>query len=84
MEKGYPRLTVDEFPGISQRVDAVFQHKGKLNELLSKISLVLKILSSEIMMIIIAASCKRQKLRYSLLYARRGFVRMKIFLVSIT
>uniref|UniRef100_A0A8C3XZR6 Matrix metallopeptidase 27 n=1 Tax=Catharus ustulatus TaxID=91951 RepID=A0A8C3XZR6_CATUS len=28
MEKGYPRLTVDEFPGISQRVDAVFQQKG--------------------------------------------------------
>lgn len=72
MEKGYPRLTVDEFPGISQRVDAVFQQKGKLNELLSKISLVLKILSSEIMLdVIIAASCKRQKLRDALLCVQR-------------
>lgn len=60
MEKGYPRLTVDEFPGISQRVDAVFQQKGKWNKLLCKISLVLKIISSETMMnVIIAASWKR-------------------------
>ncbi|XP_072192957.1 matrix metalloproteinase-27-like [Excalfactoria chinensis] len=28
MEKGYPRRTVNDFPGISQRIDAVFQHKG--------------------------------------------------------
>lgn len=60
MEKGYPRLTIDEFPGISQRVDAVFQQKGKWNKLLCKISLVLKIISSETMMnVIIAASWKR-------------------------
>lgn len=31
MEKGYPRRTVDDFPGISQRIDAVFQHKGTGN-----------------------------------------------------
>lgn len=54
MEKGYPRLTANGFPGISQRVDAVFQQKGKLNKLLSKISLVPNILSSEIMI----NSCK--------------------------
>lgn len=59
MEKGYPRLTADEFPGISQRVDAVFQQKGKLNKLLSKISLVPNILSSEMMInVITSASCK--------------------------
>lgn len=29
MENGYPRQTVNDFPGISQRVDAVFQQKGK-------------------------------------------------------
>ncbi|XP_071411226.1 matrix metalloproteinase-27-like isoform X1 [Pithys albifrons albifrons] len=28
MEKGYPRLTANDFPGISQRIDAVFQQKG--------------------------------------------------------
>ncbi|NXU80222.1 MMP27 protein, partial [Oreotrochilus melanogaster] len=28
MEKGYPRHTVDGFPGISQKVDAVFQQEG--------------------------------------------------------
>ncbi|KFV87418.1 Matrix metalloproteinase-27, partial [Struthio camelus australis] len=28
LEKGYPRRTLDDFPGISQKVDAVFQHKG--------------------------------------------------------
>jgi len=31
MEKGYPRRTVNDFPGISQRIDAVFQHKGTGN-----------------------------------------------------
>ncbi|NXN54206.1 MMP27 protein, partial [Rynchops niger] len=30
MEKGYPRQTVNDFPGISQKVDAVFQQKGFL------------------------------------------------------
>ncbi|XP_071590539.1 matrix metalloproteinase-27-like isoform X3 [Heliangelus exortis] len=28
MEKGYPRHTADGFPGISQKVDAVFQQEG--------------------------------------------------------
>ncbi|NXN07285.1 MMP27 protein, partial [Indicator maculatus] len=28
MEKGYPRQTANDFPGISQKVDAVFQQKG--------------------------------------------------------
>ncbi|KGL80217.1 Matrix metalloproteinase-27, partial [Tinamus guttatus] len=28
IEQGYPRRTVDDFPGINQKVDAVFQHKG--------------------------------------------------------
>lgn len=48
MEKGYPRPTVNEFPGISQRVDAVFQQKGKRNKVFSKIGLVLKIINSEL------------------------------------
>lgn len=62
MEKSYPRQTVDDFPGISQKVDAVFQQKGKLNELLSKISFLVKNITSGVMMnIIIAVSCKRQK-----------------------
>ncbi|NXP76088.1 MMP27 protein, partial [Ramphastos sulfuratus] len=30
MEKGYPRQTVKDFPGINQKVDAVFQQKGLL------------------------------------------------------
>lgn len=62
MEKSYPRQTVDDFPGISQKVDAVFQQKGKLNELLSKISFLVKNITSGVTMnIIIAVSCKRQK-----------------------
>ncbi|NXO03044.1 MMP27 protein, partial [Rhinopomastus cyanomelas] len=28
LEKGYPRRTAEDFPGISQKVDAVFQQKG--------------------------------------------------------
>ncbi|KAF1590222.1 Matrix metalloproteinase-27, partial [Eudyptes moseleyi] len=28
MEKGYPRQTIDDFPGINQKVDAVFQQRG--------------------------------------------------------
>ncbi|PKU41796.1 matrix metalloproteinase-27-like [Limosa lapponica baueri] len=28
MEKGYPRQTANDFPGINQKVDAVFQQKG--------------------------------------------------------
>lgn len=60
MEKGYPRQTIDDFPGINQKVDAVFQQRGKWNELLSKIGLLVKNISSGVMMnVIIAVSCKR-------------------------
>ena len=60
MEKGYPRQTSDDFPGISQKVDAVFQQKGKWNDLLSKTGLLLNnITSGVIMNVIIAVSCKR-------------------------
>ncbi|NXH17421.1 MMP27 protein, partial [Bucco capensis] len=31
MEKGYPKETARDFPGINQKVDAVFQHKGLLH-----------------------------------------------------
>lgn len=62
MEKGYPRRTVNDFPGISQKVDAVFQHKGKWKKLwlLSKISLLLKSTSSGVIIdVIIGVFCKR-------------------------
>lgn len=29
MERGYPKLAQEEFPGVVNKVDAAYQHNGK-------------------------------------------------------